>query len=47
MLLGRFYLVKMFKWREEEHEEEDYFTGNDLGTVMALDECVLLTFFKI
>jgi hypothetical protein len=36
MFLGKISLVKMLKWREREHEEEDYFVGNDLGTVMAL-----------
>jgi hypothetical protein len=31
----------------EEHEEEDYFVGNDPGMVMALQQCRLLKFFKI
>jgi hypothetical protein len=40
MLLGRFSSVKMLEWREREHEEEDYFFGNDPGTVMALGSVV-------
>jgi hypothetical protein len=36
MLLGTFPFAKMLEWREWEHEEEDYFTENDLGIVMAL-----------
>jgi hypothetical protein len=47
MLLGRFSSVKILEWREREHEEEDYFFGNDPGTVMALWECGLIKFFKI
>jgi hypothetical protein len=47
MLLGRFFSVKMLKWREWENEEEDYFAKNDPGTVMALRQCGLLMFFKI
>ena len=37
----------MLEWREREHEEEDYFTRNDPGTIMALRQCRLLKFFKI
>jgi hypothetical protein len=37
----------MLEWCKREHEEEDYFTGNDSGTVMALRQCGLLKFFKI
>jgi hypothetical protein len=37
----------MLKWREQEHEEEYYFAKNDMGTVMALWECVLLKVFKV
>jgi hypothetical protein len=29
-------MVKMLEWHEREHEEEDYFVGNDPGMVMAL-----------
>jgi hypothetical protein len=47
MFLGRISLVKMLEWHEREHEEEDYFVGNDPGTVMALRQCGLLKFFKI
>jgi hypothetical protein len=47
MLLGRFSSVKMLEWSECEHEEEDFFVRNDLGTVMALRECGLLKLFKI
>jgi hypothetical protein len=47
MFLGRFSLIKMLEWRGREHEEEDYFFGNDLGTVMSLRECGLFKFFKI
>jgi hypothetical protein len=47
MLLGRISLVKMLEWCEREHKEEDYFSGNDLGIVMALRQCGLLKFFKI
>jgi hypothetical protein len=32
----RFSMVKMLEWHEREHEEEDYFEGNDPGMVMAL-----------
>jgi hypothetical protein len=32
----RFLMVKMLEWREREHEDEDYFTGNDPGMVNAL-----------
>jgi hypothetical protein len=47
MLLGRFSSVKMLEWREQEHEEEDYFFGNVLGIVMALRQYGLLKLFKI
>ena len=40
-------MVKMLEWHEKEHEEEDYFTGNDLGIVMALRQFGLLKFFRI
>jgi hypothetical protein len=40
-------MVKMLEWHEREHEEEDYFIGNDPGMVMALRQCGLLKFFKI
>jgi hypothetical protein len=43
----RFSMVKMLEWREREHEEEDYFVGNDPGMVMALRQCGLIKFFKI
>jgi hypothetical protein len=43
----RFSTVKMLEWREREHEDEDYFDGNDLGTVNDLQQCGLLKFFKI
>jgi hypothetical protein len=37
----------MLEWREREHEEEDSIVGNDPGTVVALQECGLLKFFRI
>jgi hypothetical protein len=39
--------IKMLEWREREHEDEDFSTRNDPGTVAALRECGLLKFFKI
>ena len=33
-------------WREREHEEQDMISLNDLGTVRALRDCGLLTYFK-
>jgi hypothetical protein len=47
MLLGRFSSIKMLEWRETEHEEEEYFFGNDPSTVTTLWECVLLKLFKV
>jgi hypothetical protein len=47
MLLGRFSSMKMLEWKEREHEEEEYFFGNDSGIVMELQECGLLKLFKI
>jgi hypothetical protein len=43
----RFSTVNMLEWREREHEDEDYFVGNDPGTVNSLRQCGLLKFFKI
>jgi hypothetical protein len=43
----RFLTVRMLEWREREHEDEDYFIGNDPRTVNALQQCGLLKFFKI
>ena len=34
-------------WREREHEEQDMIALNDLGTVRALRECMLLKYFKL
>jgi hypothetical protein len=47
VFLRRLSLVNMIKWREREHEEEDYFFGNDQIIVMARRQCGLLNFFKI
>jgi hypothetical protein len=47
MFLGRISLVKMLKWHERGHEEDDYFTENDSGTIMALRQCGLLKCFRI
>jgi hypothetical protein len=43
----RFSMVRMLEWREREHEDEDYFVGNDPGMVNSLRQCGLLKFFKI
>jgi hypothetical protein len=40
-------MVKMLEWHEREHEDEEYFVGNELGMVMALKQCGLLKLFKI
>jgi hypothetical protein len=40
-------MVKMLEWHEREQKEEDYFTWNEPGIVMALRQCGLLKFFKI
>jgi hypothetical protein len=40
-------MVRMLEWREREHEDEDYFIGNDPRTVNSLRQCGLLKFFKI
>jgi hypothetical protein len=37
----------MLKWREREHEEEDYIVGNDPNKVMELQDCIFLNFFKV
>jgi hypothetical protein len=37
----------MLEWHEREHEEEYYFVGNDLRTVMALQKCRFFKFFTI
>jgi hypothetical protein len=47
MLFDMFSSILMFEWREREHKEEYYFTGNDPGTVMALRDYGLLKFFKV
>jgi hypothetical protein len=37
----------MLEWREREHEEEDSIAGNDLGTIVSLQDYGLLKFFRI
>jgi hypothetical protein len=39
--------IKMLEWREREHEDDDFFAGNDPGTVNALRQCGLLKLLKI
>jgi hypothetical protein len=43
----RFSTTKMLEWRERGHEDEDYFDGNDSGTLNSLRQCGLLKLFKI
>jgi len=43
----RFLIAKMLEWREREHEDDEFESLNDMGTVNALRQCGLLNFFKI
>jgi hypothetical protein len=40
-------IIMMLEWREREHEEDDAIVVNDLGIVVALQECGILKIFRI